>query len=156
MKYCIYPETQLRLDICMNLLSITMFCKQNDFEMKYTAIQKYSEDIWIGYLVTFVTQRSCPSSIAPSVTVTSHVITGHTVSTVSYTLLTTVYTVPTFCTFYSYVKNIKASIFFLKQKVRLNHIVMLATTLKTAFVLLYSENQLFSKDFLFTFQNTDM
>lgn len=48
----------------------------------------------------FVTHGSCPSSITPSVTQTSHVVTGNTVSTVSCTLLTTVDTVPSLATFY--------------------------------------------------------
>lgn len=55
------------------------------------------------YLViinALVTHRSCPSSITPSVTLTSHVVTGSTVSTVPCTLLTTVDTVPPLATFY--------------------------------------------------------
>lgn len=51
---------------------------------------------------TFITEIyiiSCPSSITPSVTVTSHVVTYCAVSTMSCTLLTTVDTIPSFIAF---------------------------------------------------------
>lgn len=50
---------------------------------------------------TFITHVSRPPSIAPSVTLTSHVITGSVVPTLSYTLFTTVETVPFLLTFCS-------------------------------------------------------
>lgn len=53
---------------------------------------------------TVVTPGPRPSSITACVTQTSHVITYHTVSTVSYTLLSTVYSKPAFFAFYKYKK----------------------------------------------------
>lgn len=45
-------------------------------------------------LFTFDTERPCPSNITAPVTLTSHVVTCRTVSTVSGAMLTTVNTVP--------------------------------------------------------------
>lgn len=51
--------------------------------------------------ITFITHQSCPSSITSSVTLTIHVIAGCSISTMSFTLLTTVDTVPSFWTFFN-------------------------------------------------------
>lgn len=61
--------------------------------------------------ITFVTLSSCPSSSTSSVALTSYVITGNIVFTMSYALLTTVYTVPSISTFFYTEKN--ATLFFL-------------------------------------------
>lgn len=55
---------------------------------------------------TSITDKSCPPCIAPFVTVTSHVITGSTVSTMSYTLLTTIQTIGPLCTFCNTEQNV--------------------------------------------------
>lgn len=71
----------------------------------------------LNYNRTFLTVKSCPSIIASSVTQTSHVITGSTVSTVSFTLSTTVDTVQPFTTFlsrktYIWIESTLKKIFF--------------------------------------------
>lgn len=60
---------------------------------------------------TFITQNSCPSFITPSVTLTCHVITNNAVYTMSWALLKTLWSVPSFYTFWWY-----------KQKTLLNFI----------------------------------
>lgn len=50
--------------------------------------------------ITINTHKSSPPSITSCVTLSSHVITGSPVSTMSYTLSTTVETVPSILTFY--------------------------------------------------------
>lgn len=51
-------------------------------------------------LFTSFTYVSCPTSITSFVTLTSHMITDDTVFTMSYTLLATIDTVPSLCTFW--------------------------------------------------------
>lgn len=55
---------------------------------------------------TFVTLSPCPSCITSFVTLTSRMITTHVIFTMSYTVLTTVYTVPPLATFYYIEKRI--------------------------------------------------
>lgn len=52
--------------------------------------------------ITFITHKLCPSCTTPVVTQTSHVVTMNTVSTISYTGLTTVDTKPSYDTFYAH------------------------------------------------------
>lgn len=52
--------------------------------------------------ITFITHRFCPSCTTPVVTQTNHMVTMNTVSTISYTGLTTVDTKPSYDTVYAH------------------------------------------------------
>lgn len=64
--------------------------------------------------ITIITYSSCPSSSTSRVTLSSHVITGSPISTMFYTLLATVETVPSVFTFCS--KENKGTLMLFKER----------------------------------------
>lgn len=62
--------------------------------------QMYKENFYFRSKLTFVTKITHPSDFTDSVTLTSHVITNLIISTMSFTLLGTLYAVPSVCTTY--------------------------------------------------------
>lgn len=79
---------------------------------KANCLRSFFVTIFLSEIAGFtcITPNSCPSNSTSSVTKTSHVITESLVSTMSCTLLTTVYTVPPFSTlchtkWYNFVLN---------------------------------------------------